>query len=195
MSNNPEVFTGNSAETGVEAQQAAAEQSERLKAKYENGVETSPEAQAEAVEKARHETKEALMSKERGGAEKKAGGEPSGGPSVRKVTKKEKDAAYKKTLKDIRSQMNTPSRTFSKVIHNPAVEKTSEFIGATIARPNAIVAGGTTALILVSAVYIIAKTYGYPLSGFESIGAFIIGWMVGLIYDYIRITASGGKQL
>lgn len=194
MSNNPEVFTG-SGETGVEAQQAAAEQSERLKAKYENGIESSPESTAEAIEQARHEAKEAIMSKERGGAENKAGGEPSSVPKTRKIPKKEKDAAYKKTLKDIRSQMNAPSRTFSKVIHTPAVEKTSEVIGSTIARPNAIVAGSTAALILVSAVYIVAKTYGYPLSGFETIGAFIIGWMIGLIYDYIRITVSGGKQL
>lgn len=193
MSNSPEVFTGNG-ETGVEAQKAAAEQSERLKAAYERGDDISPEAKAEAIEQARHEAKEALMNKERSGAEKKAGGEPTGGPRTHTTTKKQKDAAYKKTLKDIRSQMNAPSRTFSKVIHNPAVEKTSEIIGATIARPNAIVAGSATALVLVSAVYIVAKTYGYPLSGFETIGAFIIGWMIGLIYDYVRITASGGKQ-
>lgn len=193
MSSNPEVFTG-SGETGAEAQRAASEQSERLKAKYENSAETSPESKAEAIEQARHETKEALMNKERGGAEKKAGGEPTSAPKARKTPKKEKDIAYKKTLKDIRSQMNAPSRTFSKVIHNPAVEKTSEVIGSTIARPNAIVAGSTTALVLVSTVYIIAKTYGYPLSGFETIGAFIIGWIIGLIYDYIRLAVNGGKQ-
>lgn len=174
--------------------QLAAERSAELDKTVENRVKHSPEKQAEAVERARHEAnKEALLSKERSGAEQKAGGEPSMG-AVRKVTKQEKDVEYKKTLKEIRSQMSAPSRAFSKVIHNPAVEKTSDVIGSTIARPNAIVAGSTTALVLVSAVYIIAKTYGYPMSGFETIGAFIIGWMIGLIYDYVRVTASGGKR-
>jgi hypothetical protein len=192
--NNPEVNNASPELNTEQLSNAAAERSAELDKSLENRTERSPEQQAEVVERARAEAnKEAIMSKERSGSEQKAGGEPDIN-AVRKVTKKEKDAEYKKTLKEIRSQMNAPSRTFSKVIHNRAIDKTSSVVGATVARPNAVIAGSTTALILVSAVYIIARTYGYPMSGFETIGAFIIGWMIGLIYDYIRVTVSVGKS-
>lgn len=191
MNNSPEVFKGG-AESTVEAQNAAGERSAELaKDRAEKGVESSPEAQAEALEKARMEAnKEALMSKERGGAENKSGGEPTA-TAIRKVTKKQKDAEYKKTLKAVQSQMNAPSRAFSKVIHNPVVEKTSDVVGATVARPNAILAGSVTALILVSLVYLIAKHYGYVLSGSETIASFALGWLLGIAIDYIRVMVRG----
>lgn len=195
MSSSPEVIQGG-VETGVEARSAAAERSAELAKTREKGIENSPENQAEAAEKALAEAnKEALMSKERGGAEKKTSHQGSGPRVIRDVTKKEKEAAYKKTLKEIRTEMNAPSRVFSKIIHNPVVEKTSEALGATVARPNAIVAGGLSACILVTSVLIIAKIYGYPLSGFEPILAFIVGWVLGLIYDYFRAMFTGGKKV
>jgi hypothetical protein len=192
MSDSPEVFKGGGAETSVEVSNAAAERAEALKNRFEKAGEESPDTKAERVDNARHEAQEALMGKERGGAERK-GSEPTAS-AVRRVTKKEKTAAYNKTLKEIRTQMSTPSRTFSKVIHNPVVEKTSEVVGNTVARPNAILAGSLSALILVSGVYWVAKTYGYALSGFETIGAFVVGWMIGLMVDYFRVMATGGRQ-
>lgn len=193
MSDSPEVFKGN-AESTIEAQNAAAERSGELAKNLENRPEQSPEARAEAVEKARAEAnKEALMHKERGSAENKSGGEPSG-TVVRKITKKQKTAEYKKTMKAIQSEMSAPARTFSKVIHNPVVEKTSETVGSTIARPNAILAGSTTAFLSVIIVYTLAKQYGYALSGFESIAAFIIGWLIGICFDYIRLLFRGSAK-
>lgn len=190
MSNSPEVIKGG-AESTVEAQNAAAERSSELAKSLENRVEQSPEARAEAVEKARAEAnKEALMSKERGGGEKKGGGEPTAS-AVRKVTKKEKDVQYKKTLTEIQSQMSTPARAFSKVLHNPVVERTSDVVGSTVARPNAILAGSTTAFLVVAIVYLVTKYFGYVLSGFETIGAFILGWLLGIIIDYLRVLFSG----
>lgn len=193
MSSNPEIFTGNQTERSSEIERAAGERAAELQKSAENQVERSGENKAEAIEKARGDAHEALLGKERGGAEKKTGGEPSG-RSIRKITKSDKDAAYQQTLKEIRSQMNAPSRTFSKLIHNRVVEQVSDIVSNTIARPNAIISGSTTALVLVSAVYLIAKQYGYPMSGFETIGAFIIGWLVGLIYDYAKVTISGGRS-
>ena len=192
MSDNPEVIKGG-AESTVEAQDTAGERKAELAKNLESQVEQSPEARAEELERARAEAnKEALMNKERGGAENKSGGEPTA-TAVRKVTKKQKDAEYKKTMKAIQSEMNAPSRTFSKVIHNPVVEKTSEVVGSTVARPNAILAGSTTAFIAVAIVYIVAKQYGYVLSGFESIAAFILGWLIGTAFDYIRLLIRGSK--
>ncbi len=188
----PEILQ-NSAESTVETQSAAAERSAEL-AKNHESREHSPEKQAEAVEKARAEAnKEALLGKERGGAESKSGGEPTAS-AIRKVTKKEKEAEYKKTMKEVRSQMNAPSRVFSTIIHNPVVEKTSEVLGNTVARPNAVLAGSTTAFLLVVMVYAVAKHYGYVMSGFETIGAFAFGWAIGLMADYFRAMATGGRR-
>lgn len=193
MSGNPEIING-SAESTVEAQGAAAERKAELAKNLENSVEQSPEARAEELEHARVEAnKEALMSKERGSSEKKNGGEPTSS-AVRKVTKKQKDAEYKKTMTAIRSEMSAPSRAFSKVIHNPVIEKTSEVVGSTVARPNAILAGSIMAFLSVSLIYIVAKQYGYVLSGFESIGAFIIGWLIGISFDYIRLLIRGSTK-
>lgn len=193
MSDNPEVIKGG-AEVTVEAQDAAGDRKAELTKKLESQAEQSPEARAEELENARMEAnKEALMNKERSSTESKSGGEPTT-TAIRKITKKQKDAEYKKTMKAIQSEMGTPSRTFSKVIHNPIVEKTSEVVGNTIARPNAILAGSTMAFVAVAIVYIVAKQYGYVLSGFESIAAFLLGWLVGIAFDYIRLLVRGSSK-
>jgi hypothetical protein len=97
-------------------------------------------------------------------------------------------------MKHVRSEMSLPARTFSKVIHQPVVEKSSEILGSSLARPNAILAGSVSALILVTLTYLIARTFGYQLSGFETIGAFVLGWLIGIIYDFVKIMAAGGQK-
>lgn len=187
---NPEVIKPNS-ENGIETQNAAAERSSELLKSVESSVEKSPEHKAERVENARKETKE-VFSKE-AGKEKHSGGEPTFS-GVQHATKKQRETSYKHTMKHIQSEMTAPARTFSKFIHHNVVEKSSEAIGSTIARPNAVLAGSLTALVLVSGVYIVAKIFGYRLSGFETIGAFILGWALGLIYDYVRFMALGRRS-
>ena len=91
----------------------------------------------------------------------------------------------------VQSELPPTQRAFSKLIHSPVVEKTSEFVGGTVARPNAILSGAVVAFFLVLAVYLVAKHYGYLLSGFETIGAFIVGWVIGVLYDYVRALATG----
>ena len=48
------------------------------------------------------------------------------------LTKKDIEASYKKTLENVQDQLSAPSRAFSKVIHNPVVEKTSDAIGLSL---------------------------------------------------------------
>lgn len=188
---NPEQFHGNN-EQGVEARDAANERSQELLKSLESSVEASPEAQREKIESARHET-EAAFSKE--ASSEQRGHEPSGfSRAIKRVTAQEKIAAYKETMTHIRQEMSSPTRAFSKFIHNGGVEKASDAIGKSVARPNAILSGSTSALVLVSLVYITAKIFGYPLSGFETIGAFVFGWIIGIIYDYARTMISGRAQ-
>lgn len=104
-----------------------------------------------------------------------------------KPTKKQLDDNFNRSMNIIRQDMKPASRAFSKVIHNRVVEKTSNAVANTIARPNLIIAGGLGTLILCSAVYLVAKNYGYVLSGFEAIGTFILGWCIGAIFEFARV--------
>ena len=90
-------------------------------------------------------------------------------------------------MDEVQSHMSAPSRTFSKIIHNKAVEKTSEVVGNSVARPNAILSGAVCSFVLVLVTYLVARAYDYQLSGTETIAAFGLGWVIGLVYDYFQL--------
>jgi hypothetical protein len=145
------------------------------------------------AERARVEALESAISVESGSKERDRASEPTVAKRRGPISKKQKEASFKRQMKEIQADQPPVSRAFSKVIHNKAVEKTSDIVGATVARPNAILAGAVTAFVLTLAVYTIAKIYGYPLSGFETIAAFIIGWIGGIVFDYLRVVVTGKK--
>lgn len=186
--NNPEHAPNS--ESRVEIQAAAGERLEQLKNHTEKAGEQSSETKGERIESARHEAKE-VFAQEPG--KERAGHEPASPAAIRTVTKDEKLMAYKKTMAAIRKDMSAPSRAFSAFIHGPFVERSSEVLGSSLARPNAVLAGSVAALILVSGVYVIARTFGYQLSGFETIGAFVIGWLLGIVFDYLKVMISGKR--
>lgn len=192
MSDNPEELKSGP-ETSVEAVTSSAEQLEKQRENLERTVELSPRDAEQTAERARLDALETAISVEGGGKEiqKEAHHTPSRrGP----ISKKQRTASYKRTMKHVQEELPPVSRTFSKIIHNKAVEKTSDIVGSTIARPNAILAGAVFAFILTLGVYVIAKTIGYRLSGFESIASFIVGWVIGITYDYLRLLVTGKKS-
>jgi hypothetical protein len=93
----------------------------------------------------------------------------------------------------IQVKMKAPSRAFSKVIHNPTVEKISDVAGNTIAKPNAILFGGLFAFLGVLGLYALARHIGFSLSGFETIAMFIVGWLVGILVDFFRTMITGKR--
>ena len=103
------------------------------------------------------------------------------------------DISYNRTIERVQSELSKSSRIFSKLIHIKFIDDFSDLIGNTIARPNAILFGSVTALLLTLATYLISKTIGYTMSGFETIAAFIIGWTLGIIHDYLRLLLTGNK--
>ena len=110
------------------------------------------------------------------------------------ATKQTRHQAYDTHMSEARSHMKPVSRTFSKVIHNRAVETVSDAAGKTVARPNAVLAGSFTAFVLVLGVFLVARHYGYPLSGSETIVAFAAGWVLGILFDYLRVMITGRHQ-
>lgn len=165
---------------------------ERLQTERERSAERGQEASKEREALARHEIEKATAEKEP--KEHETNTEQS--PAERRVnTVAARKKAYNSIMKQTQAELSAPSRAFSKFIHNPAVEKVSEVAGNTIARPNAMLAGATFAFLLTLAIYLIARFNGYPLSGTETIAAFIAGWIIGNLYDFFKTMATGKRQL
>ena len=110
------------------------------------------------------------------------------------ISKKQLSHAYDLQLDHAREHMSPVSKGFSKLIHNRAIETASETIGSTIARPNALLSGSIAAFIAITVLYFVAKHYGYQLSGFETIGAFIAGWVFGILFDYFSVMIRGRRD-
>ena len=165
------------------------EHQEKLREDRERAAEKSHEKDAE---KARHEALEQAATIEKREKHKDASHEKS--PAERRgPTKRDKQASYDATMREARTHMSGPSRAFSKAIHNPVVEKVSDAIGGTIARPNAMLSGALLAFLFTLGFYLVARMNGYPLSGTETIAAFILGWVVGLAYDFIKVMIAGRR--
>ena len=194
MNNRQEQDTsGQKQELDHEAlEQVRDERQEALREHHEQAEKKTPERSAEelhreAFEKAasieREKTKEvaqeAVQEKEK--------------PRAGRRSKKELDTSYNATMDEVRTQMSPSSRAFSKLIHNKVVDGISSAVGATIARPNAILSGAVFAFLLTLGVYLLAKNLGYPLSGFETIGAFVLGWLLGILYDFLKVMVTGRK--
>lgn len=166
-------------------QQLGETRSEKLRENLERNVENEPKN----VEQARQEALEQATPHERKVNQRTESPAERRGP----ISKKERNQSFDRTMTEVRSHMSGPSRAFSKTIHHPVVEKVSDAVGGTIARPNAILSGSIFAFLFTLVIYLVARFNGYPLSGSESIAAFILGWVVGLVYDYIRLLIDGKR--
>ncbi len=164
------------------------EHQERLKENLERNVETKSH---DAESKARHEALEHASSVEK--EHHKETKETSPAERRGPLTKKERDASFDETMREVRSQMSGPSRAFSGFIHNKGVEKVSDAVGGTIVRPNAVLSGAVFAFLFTLVVYLVARYNGYPLSGTETIASFVLGWVLGLIFDYVRVLVQGKR--
>lgn len=113
---------------------------------------------------------------------------------VELIGEKQRNESYKKIINQTQKELPASNRLLSKLAHNKLIEKFGDIIGCTIARPNAMLAGSIVSFALTLLTYITAKKIGYALSGFETIAAFITGWIIGIIYDYLRILITGKKD-
>lgn len=182
-------------EASIESQKPALEQIEKLDNNVEASVELSPRDIETRAEKARQEVLETAVSSEvKGKKIEKSKNSTSASRYNGAIGKKQREESYKKTIKRVQSELPASSRTFSKIIHNKSVEKISDIAGSTIARPNAILSGSIVAFIMTLLTYAIAKNIGYTLSGFETIAAFIIGWLIGIVYDYLKVIITGKRS-
>lgn len=170
----------------------AHENKESLRDRLERAEQEHRQKTAENVDEVLHEAKD-LAESSRDHDEAARASSPAErrrGP----ITKKQLDNSFASQMTHTRAQMGLASRTFSKFIHAKPIEKVSDAVGSTIARPNALLSGSITAFLAVTILYLTAKHYGFQLSGFETIGAFIVGWILGILYDYFAVMIRGHKD-
>lgn len=102
--------------------------------------------------------------------------------------------SFAATMRQARTHMNTPTRVWSHIIHWRPLDTVSSFLGTTVARPNAILYGSVVSICVTLGMYLIATHYGYALSGSESLVAFAVGWVIGIIIDYTHLLVTGGRK-
>lgn len=110
------------------------------------------------------------------------------------LTKKQLANSFDSQMTHVREHLRPSERIFSKLIHLKPIEATSDFVGSTIARPNALLTGSIVAFLSVTLLYFLANHYGFQLSGFETIAAFVVGWILGIAYDYISVAFRRRNQ-
>ena len=193
MSGNPEQLQDGK-NHDIEVSQSESSQLEKLSNNFEAYVELSPRDAEAQAEKARKEALETAISIKTGEKEAKKSEQHPVSSRRGLINDRQRDESYKRTMKHVQDELPAGSRMYSNIIHNKVIEKMSDIVGNTIARPNAILLGAVFAFVLTLLTYTVAKTIGYTLSGFETIAAFIIGWLTGIIYDYIRVLITGTKS-
>ena len=101
------------------------------------------------------------------------------------VNKQLKDMAYMRAMTRVRKHLSMPSRAFSKVVHSKAVERPSEIIGNTVARPSGMLGGAFVATIGSSILLWVTKHYGYEYNYLAVILLFVIGMTLGLAVELL----------
>lgn len=107
-------------------------------------------------------------------------------PKEHFVNSELKDLAYQRTMTRIRKQLSPVSRTFSKVIHQPAIDAMSEGVAKTVGRPSGFLGGGLLALAGTTAYYYIARHYGYEYNFGVFVvliaTGFVLGWLIEAVW-------------
>lgn len=168
LPHSPESKRG--AETG-ELEHNAAERLKHLQDKAERAGDGNAEQAAEAA-------RDIIKQVEAPAPVEQPQGERQVGPSglTRRIS-------YEFTMKSMRQRLSPASRSFSKFIHNPTIEATSEVIGKTILRPSISIGATTTAFLVGLFLYLTARQYGFVLRGSAIWIALIIGAVIGLFAE------------
>jgi hypothetical protein len=106
-------------------------------------------------------------------------------PQTFGTNKQLKADSYKRALKRVRTDLNVPERTLSRVVHQKTVESVSNVAAKTVARPSALLGGGIGAFVGSAILLYISHhsgfTYNYTVIFVLFIGGFFAGSLAELI--------------
>ena len=145
---------------------------EALKEKAENAPELNVETVRHAVENKAVSGKEITV------------GERESAPKAR-IDRTVKNQTYKKTIRKVQSNLSRPERSFSRLIHQPVVEKASNIGAVTVARPSGFLLGSITALIGSATVVFLAKRNGFSYNYSILLLLFAGGYLAGVVLELL----------
>lgn len=100
----------------------------------------------------------------------------------------------RRELQNIQRRESPAARTFSKVIHQPAVRAVSETAGKTVSRPSGLLGGGVLAFIGTSLYLYAARYYGFEYNYFVFLVLFAAGFGAGLLLEaFMRLIPSKAR--
>lgn len=176
----------------IENKEALKQHLDALKQKAE--ADNEAHTDEEMLESIKHDVESKAVSKE-DFKHSEAGNGAENTPAATYVSRELKQMGFRRTLTNARMHMRAPSRTFSKAIHQPVVEKISEIAAPTIARPSGILGGGIFSLVGSSILLYVTKHYGYHYNYFVFFLLFVGGFIVGMIVELlIRAVMRGRKH-
>lgn len=94
-----------------------------------------------------------------------------------------KGQTYTQTLKRVQQRLSKPERTMSKVMHNKTVEKVSDGLGKTAARPSGILGGGIVSLIGSFVLLYMSKKYGFEYNFLVFFVLLVGGFGLGVLLE------------
>jgi hypothetical protein len=96
-----------------------------------------------------------------------------------------KTVAWSRQMTRTRKRLRAPDRAFSKVIHSPVIDKPSELIGNTIARPQGMLWGSVFAFVGTSVLLWVTNHYGYEFNYLLVVLLFLGGSLFGTAIEAI----------
>ena len=96
-----------------------------------------------------------------------------------------KKETAKQGLKSVQRQETKSERALSKVIHQPAVQATSEVAAKTITRPSGILGGGVVAFLGGSVYLYLAYHIGFVYQPTVFLVLTLVGFVVGLVLELL----------
>lgn len=106
-------------------------------------------------------------------------------PVVAHYDQADKLHSFNTTMHHTRRQLFAAERSFSKILHQPALEKISDVTSKTIARPSGILGASLVTFVGLFLTYGTARFAGFELSGSEMPVFITIGFFAGLFTEWL----------
>lgn len=89
--------------------------------------------------------------------------------------------AYKRSLIHVQKQLTASEKILSKIVHRPVIDKFSEVVSYSVARPSGILGGGLVSLVGSSFLLYTAKHYGFEYNFTAFFVLYVLGFCTGLV--------------
>lgn len=110
-------------------------------------------------------------------------------PSPSSFVPTDRSTSFKQTMTDVRAKLSKTEQRYSKVIHQPVIEKLSDAASKSIGRSSLLLGGFMATFIGSMVIYTNARTNGYGISNLTFLVVlFVIGAIIGLILEIVYRT-------